>query len=189
MRQPDADIARGRGRDAARGWFCRCYAGREEQEQGEEQRGAARGREGGDSAVAFLRLRTRCCLQGPKLTGLLLQLPARRPKLQVGGLAAPLLGRQLTPAEQCRTVLAWQQLCLSLAAPALVAAAAETRLWQQHEAQRRRQGLPPEGGWQARLYGAIDEWLLGLDWLHVVVLSWLLSSVLHLLAVALSVDA
>ena len=96
--------------------------------------------------------------------------------------------RPLTCAEECRTVLAWQQLCFSLAAPALVAAACETRLWLRHQAERRQCGLPPEGGLQRRLYKGLQAVLLGHDWAHVVVLSWLLSGVLYLAAVALSVD-
>ncbi|PRW33203.1 Serine threonine- kinase SAPK1 [Chlorella sorokiniana] len=109
--------------------------------------------------------------------------------VQLGGFTAPLISRPLTPREECRTLLAWQQLCFSLAAPALVAAAIETRLWLRHQEERRQCGLPPEGGWQAWCYRALQAVLLGHDWAHVVVLSWLLAGLLHLMAVALSVDA
>ncbi len=86
-------------------------------------------------------------------------------------------------------MLAWQQLCFSLAVPALVAAACETRLWLRHQEERRQSGLPPEGGWQSSFYRALQELLHGHDWPHIAVLSWLLSGVLYLAAVALSVDA
>ena len=108
--------------------------------------------------------------------------------LQLGAIGAVAHSRPLTPAEQCRTVLAWQQLCFSLAAPALVAAVVEIRLWRRHQAERRQSGLPAEGGWQPSFYRVLQELLLGHDWPHIVVLSWLLSGVLHLAAVALSVD-
>ncbi len=91
--------------------------------------------------------------------------------------------RPLTCAEECRTVLAWQQLCFSLAAPALVAAVVETRLWRRHQEERRQSSLPPEGGWQSSFYRALQELLRGHDWPHIVVLIWLLSGVLHLAAV------
>ena len=115
--------------------------------------------------------------------------PACHTSPQLGGASTALRSRPLTPAEECRTLLAWQQLCFSLAAPALAAAVIETRLWLRHQAERRQCGLPAEGGWQARLYRALRALLLGHDWAHVVVLTWLLAGVLHLAAVALSVDA
>ncbi|KAI7839741.1 hypothetical protein COHA_006545 [Chlorella ohadii] len=108
---------------------------------------------------------------------------------QLGAIGAVAHSRPLTPAEQCRTVLAWQQLCFSLAAPALVAAVVEIRLWRRHQAEQRQSGLPAEGGWQPSFYRVLQELLLGHDWPHIVVLSWLLSGVLYLAAVALSVDA
>lgn len=130
-----------------------------------------------------------CLDQGAKLTKRILLSYLANCPVQLGGLGALARSRPLAPAEQCRTVLAYQQLCFSLAAPALVAAVVETRLWLRHQAERRQHGLPSEGGWQQRLYWALQAVLLGHDWAHVAVLSWLLSGVLHLAAVALSVDA
>ncbi|PRW33101.1 hypothetical protein C2E21_7896 [Chlorella sorokiniana] len=111
--------------------------------------------------------------------------------LQFGGIVLPKAGPPLSPGHECRTVLAWQQLFLSLAAPALVAAVAETRLWRRHQEERERSGLPPEGGLQARLYRTLDAWLLQsewpdfglMGWLHLALVVWLLASMLHTLAV------
>ncbi len=116
------------------------------------------------------------------------------PRLQFGGLVLPRVGPPLTPAHECRTVLAWQQLFLSLAVPALLAAVAEARLWRRHQEERRQSGLPPEGGLQSRLYKALDACLLQAEWpdcglmgwLHLGFVVWLLASVLHLLAVLVS---
>ena len=91
-------------------------------------------------------------------------------------------------------MLAWQQLCLSFAAPLLVAAVAETRLWLQHEEERRLRGLPPEGGWRSRLFRRLDALLLRtewpevglLGWLHLAMVAWLGLSILYMLAVLLA---
>ncbi|PRW33214.1 quinone oxidoreductase 2-like protein isoform A [Chlorella sorokiniana] len=49
--------------------------------------------------------------------------------LQLGGLPNELLHRQLTPIEECRTVLAWQQLLLGLALPLVAQLSIESRLY------------------------------------------------------------
>ena len=116
------------------------------------------------------------------------------PPLQFGGLVLPSSGPPLSPQHECRTLLAWQQLVLSLAAPALIAAVAETRLWRRHQAERQQCGLPPEGGLQACLYHTLDAWLLQsewpdfglMGWLHLAFVVWLLASTLHTLAVLVS---
>ena len=90
-------------------------------------------------------------------------------------------------AEECRTVLAYLQLCLGLVAPAVAVACLETRLYAQHAAQRRRAGLPPERGWwHPRQYAALADAGQGLDWFSGPVLAWTASAVLHAVAVAVS---
>lgn len=91
-----------------------------------------------------------------------------------------------TPVQECRTVLAWQQLCFSFFAPLLAAAVLETKLWLRHAEQRARRGLPPERGFQPRLYLAVKHWLLDLDWPHAVLLAWMFASTLHMVAAALA---
>ena len=106
---------------------------------------------------------------------------------QLGGVAHVLLHRPLTPAEECGTILAWQQLMFGLALPLLAQLALESRLWVQHEAQRRRRGLPPERSLVAPLYHVVHG-MADLETFHAFVLCMLLSATLHLLAVAISVD-
>ena len=117
------------------------------------------------------------------------------PQTQLGGLSHALEGlggrRQLSellsPLADCRTVLAWQQLLFGLALPLLAQLTIESRLWLRHQQQRRRQGLPPERSRVAWLHRAVHG-VDGIDAGHALVLCLLLSSALHLLAVAISVD-
>ena len=74
-----------------------------------------------------------------------------------------------------------------LALPLLAQLALESRLWVQHEAQRRRRGLPPEHSRLAPLYHVVHG-MADLETFHAIVLCMLLSATLHLLAVAISVD-
>jgi len=84
-------------------------------------------------------------------------------------------------------VLAWQQLMFGLALPLLAQLSIESRLWVQHQAERRQRRLPPERSRLAWLYHAVHS-MADLDILHAVVLGLLLSAVLHLLAIAVSVE-
>lgn len=93
----------------------------------------------------------------------------------------------MSPLDECRTVLAWQQLMFGLALPLLAQLTLESRLWLRHQGQRRRRGLPPERSRVAWLHRAVHA-LDGIDVGHALVLRLLLSSALHLLAVVISVD-
>lgn len=63
-------------------------------------------------------------------------------------------------------------LTLGCLLPALIQAAAETRLYRQHCTERRRAGLPRERGWQARVHDELAELAHALDWPQAVVLLW-----------------
>lgn len=63
-------------------------------------------------------------------------------------------------------------LTLGCLLPALVQAAAETRLYVQHCAERRRAGLPRERGWQARVHDELADLAQGLSWPQVAVMLW-----------------
>ena len=65
-------------------------------------------------------------------------------------------------------------LVLGCLLPALVQAAAEARLYAEHSEERRREGLPPEKGWQARLHGELVGLAeaLHLAWPQAVVMLW-----------------
>ncbi|KAL4421305.1 hypothetical protein ABPG75_010596 [Micractinium tetrahymenae] len=105
--------------------------------------------------------------------------------LRFNGLAPP-PPDGLTPLQECCSVLAYLQLSVGLVLPAVVMAVHEIRLFLAHAAERRRAGLPPERGWHPWLYRKIGDTLLGLDWLFVAVLAWVLLGVLGSLAEALS---
>lgn len=78
------------------------------------------------------------------------------------------------PAQkQCATVLAHVQLALGLAAPALVQAVIEVRLFMEHQLQRAEAGLPLETGPHARLYTWIRRGMMcGPGEVRVVLLTW-----------------
>lgn len=90
----------------------------------------------------------------------------------------------LQPQQECTVVLSFAQLSLGLALPAVAQLVAETALFQQHQRQRRRRGLPPEGGPQAALYHWAAE-LAAVDGPAVVVCLWMLLGVLWDVALAL----
>lgn len=91
---------------------------------------------------------------------------------------------ELSAEGECAATLRFAQLALGLLAPLGVQAVCEARLWAAHARQRRRAGLPPEQGLDARLYAGVlsvseDEvirpylymlgaMLLGLCWSTVV---------------------
>lgn len=67
-----------------------------------------------------------------------------------------LVGLRTTPAaDQCTAVLLFTQLSLGFVLPLLYQATQEVARFAQHQSQRRQCGLPPERGWQQRLYGTI----------------------------------
>ncbi len=106
--------------------------------------------------------------------------------LRFGSLAPPLV-QPATAAEECRAVMCYLQLTLGLVAPALYYATTEARLFLQHAERRQRLGLPPERGWHPWLCRRIAGALLGLDWPFVVLLSLMLMTLLHPVAVAMAV--
>ena len=63
-------------------------------------------------------------------------------------------------------------LTLGCLLPALVQAAAETRLYVQHSAERRRLGLPRERGWQARVHDELAELAQALSWPQAAIMLW-----------------
>lgn len=104
----------------------------------------------------------------------------------------PLPPPPLQPASgsgaECRAVLAYCQLVLGVAAPALAQACLEARLFAEHAEQRARAGLPPERGWQAALCRAVHGVVGDLDWLTAATLLWVLLGVLQLAAQALAYE-
>ena len=101
-------------------------------------------------------------------------------------LPLPPLQRPASAAAECRAVLAYLQVVLGLAVPALAQACLESRLFASHTWQRARAGLPRERGWQPALYGAVDSVLSDLDGPFAVALCWVLLGVLHMAAQALA---
>lgn len=88
---------------------------------------------------------------------------------------------------QCAAVLTYLQLGLGLVAPALVQAALEAHLFRQHQAQRARQGLPPERGAHARLYAWVAAALSAApEELLIVAAAWLGVCLLWSASLALS---
>lgn len=59
------------------------------------------------------------------------------------------------PEEDCHSIVLFLQ-ATGFASAALFKARQEARLWEQHQAERQALGLPPEGGWHARVYAAVD---------------------------------
>ena len=66
----------------------------------------------------------------------------------------PAAGGGSGPAADCHAVTAFLQ-AAAFAGAAAFKARQESRLWQQHQAQRRALGLPPECGWHARVYAGV----------------------------------
>lgn len=78
------------------------------------------------------------------------------------------------------------QLTISLVAPLVVQAAWEARLFERHQRQRHVQGVPKEGGWQARLYAGIGDVAASCDALALLAASWVLLGIFWHLAVSLN---
>jgi hypothetical protein len=81
------------------------------------------------------------------------------------------------PVAECATVLRWFQIALGLLAPLLWEAAWAASLFQQHQRQRRAQGLPPERGAHAALYNAVWSVTCEGSGVPVGVITWLLLAV------------
>ena len=81
----------------------------------------------------------------------------------------------LSPQAECRTLLGFIQL-VCLAAPAVVQAVQESRLWRQHNRERAACSLQPEGG--GRFYAGVLELAEALDPLSATVAAWVLLGVL-----------
>lgn len=77
------------------------------------------------------------------------------------------------------------QLTIGLLAPTVVQAAWETGLFDQHQRQRRMQGLPTESGWQASLYAAVGDIVASCDALVLLAAGWVLLGTLWQLSVGL----
>lgn len=96
----------------------------------------------------------------------------------VAFLAFPVSAGAAPAAEQCQAVLAYLQ-GVGVLAPLLLAAAVEARMFASHERQRRQAGLPPEPGWQARVYHCVAA-ALDRDWRQLAAGCWLLSGALYI---------
>ena len=81
------------------------------------------------------------------------------------------------PVTQCATVLRWFQIALGLLAPLLWEAAWAARQFQQHQRQQRAQGLAPERGAHAALYGAVWSVTREGSGVPVGAIAWLLLAV------------
>ncbi|PRW45353.1 hypothetical protein C2E21_6101 [Chlorella sorokiniana] len=79
---------------------------------------------------------------------------------------------KLSAQSECIVVLTYLELTLGCLLPALIQAAAETRLYVVHCAERRRAGLPRECGWQARVHDELAELAQELSWPQIAVLLW-----------------
>lgn len=93
----------------------------------------------------------------------------------------------LAPRDECAVVLSYLHICLGLVLPALVQAAAEARLFREHQHQRQRLGLALEKGWQLRLYSAIDGLREAVDGPAAVLALWVLLGILFDVSVVASV--
>ena len=105
--------------------------------------------------------------------------------------ASAATGDVLSPASQCVAVITWLRLVLGFVVPLLVAAAAEARLWEQHQAERAAAGLAPEacGAPRAAAYRAA-RWLAWEGALHSAMVLWLLLSLSwHLASLAAAAGA
>lgn len=101
------------------------------------------------------------------------------------GLLLPGFLPHLQPEQACAILLTYTHIALGLALPALAAALMEAKLFQQHQRQRARAGLPPERGWDAALYGWV--WTLSeLSWHARLAAAWLLVGILFDAAVLAS---
>lgn len=78
----------------------------------------------------------------------------------------------LPPEDQCAVLLTFAQLTIALALPALAQAWLESRLFQLHQTQRQRAGLPAETGVQATLYAALSSLREALDGPLLVLALW-----------------
>lgn len=56
---------------------------------------------------------------------------------------------------ECVMLITWLRLAIAVLAPLIYEVVTEARLWQLHQAQRRRAGLPPEQGARNALYGTV----------------------------------
>lgn len=91
--------------------------------------------------------------------------------------ASAATGDALGPGGQCVAVLTWLRLVVGLLVPLLYEAAAEARLWAQHQHERQAAGLPPEacGAVRAAAYRTA-RWLTWEGPLHAAMVLWLLLS-------------
>lgn len=106
----------------------------------------------------------------------MLQIFRLNPLMPVPILLPGLASRE--PAAECAEVLTYLQLMLGVALPALVQAALEAHLFEQHQQQRQQLGLPPERGLQACMYRGIRCLVQAVDGTAWVAALWALSSVL-----------
>lgn len=84
----------------------------------------------------------------------------------------------LEPAQECAVVFGFLQLALGLALPAAGQLVVETALFEQHQRQRQRRGLPPEAGLQAALYRVAGELADAAEGPAVAVWLWMLLGLL-----------
>ncbi len=78
--------------------------------------------------------------------------------------------------------LSWLLLALGTALPIAAQAVAECHLFARHQHQRQQLGLPAELGWNARLYGALQEALDALSGLQALAAAWIALGILFDLA-------
>lgn len=80
--------------------------------------------------------------------------------------------RALQAHAQCAVALSWLLLGPGTLLPMAAQAAAECRLFAQHQRQRAQLGLPPERGWDARVYGGLQGVVDALNGLQVLTAGW-----------------
>ena len=80
---------------------------------------------------------------------------------------------EVQPATECAAVLTYFQLAFGLLLPAVAQMAAESALFQQHQKQRRQQGVAPERGWQQRIYDGLSGLAEALDGFTLAAAAWM----------------